>query len=123
VRWSGTRVARFGILLLALAALLLAPMHLTQTSALMVGISGLALLALLAFTGVRRLLAGQTRAATELHVFGRAMPVTATRDVHTFGALLRTLEVAVPAVPGVYVGAFLAGRGLTPTASRPPDSA
>jgi hypothetical protein len=99
VRWWGTRVARFGILLVALAALLLAPIHLTQTSALVVGISGLTLLALLAFTGVRRLLFRvQTRAATELHVFGRAMPVTATRDVRTFGALLRALGVAVPAL-------------------------
>jgi len=150
VRWWGTRVARFGILLVALAALLLAPIHLTQTSALVVGISGLTLLALLAFTGVRRLLFRvQTRAATELHVFGRAMPVTATRDVRTFGALLRALGVAVPALGffvawallfaiiwaatveivaatgflAAYVGAFLGGRGLTATASRSPDSA
>jgi hypothetical protein len=204
VRWWGTRVARFGILLVALAALLLAPIHLTQTSALVVGISGLTLLALLALTGVRRLLFRvQTRAATELHVFGRAMPVTATRDVRTLGALVGTLGVAVPALVffvawallfaiiwaaeptacavattrcngaftglghrtlgdfvyyavnlafanpppdvvaesrtaraaatveivaatgflAVYVGAFLAGRGLTATATRPRDSA
>ena len=56
MRWWGNRIVRFGLLLLALAALLLVPIHLTQTSALVVGIGGLAALALLAVTSVRRLL-------------------------------------------------------------------
>jgi len=99
VRWWGNRVVRFGLLLLALAALLLAPIHLTQTSALVVGIVGLAALALLAVTGVRRLLfALPTRAASELELLGRSIPVVGGRDARTLGALMRAVGVAIPAL-------------------------
>jgi len=108
VRWWGTRGARFGILLVALAALLLAPIHLTPTCALVVGISGLTLLALLAFTGVRRLLNPPPDVVAE----SRTARAAATVEI-----------VAATGFLAVYVSAFLAGRGLTPTASRPPDSA
>jgi hypothetical protein len=63
------------MLLVALAALLLAPIHLTETSALVVGISGLAVLALLTVTGVRRLLFRvRNRAVTELQVSAGRCP-------------------------------------------------
>ena len=97
--WWGNRVVRFGLLLLALAALLLVPIHLTQTSALVVGIGGLAALALLAVTSVRRLLfALPNRAASELELLGRSIPVVGGRDPRTLGALMRAVGVAVPAL-------------------------
>ena len=99
MRWWGNRIVRFGLLLLALAALLLVPIHLTQTSALVVGIGGLAALALLAVTSVRRLLfALPNRAASSLELLGRSIPVVGGRDVRTLGALMRAVGVAVPAL-------------------------
>jgi hypothetical protein len=147
---------------------LLAPIHLIQTSALVVGISGLTLLALLAFTGVRRCSSGcrPARPRSFTCSAGRcpwaAEPTTCavatTRCNGAFTGLgdrpllgdfvyyavnlafanpppdvvaesrtaraAGTVEIVVATgFLAVYVGAFLAGRGLTPTASRPRDSA
>jgi hypothetical protein len=89
---------RFVLLLVVLAVLLLLPIHLNQDSALIVGVAGLGLLAVIAFTGVRQLLLRiGDKAVGELEVLGRAMPAT-TRDVRGFGAVLRALGVAVPAL-------------------------
>jgi hypothetical protein len=100
VHWWGTRVGRFAILLIALSVLLLVPIHLHQTSALVVGISGLSALALLALNRVRRLvLRIRTRAVDDLQVLGRSMPAsTLTRDVRSVAAVLRALGIAVPAL-------------------------
>src|SRR3954452_24335943 len=78
--WYGTRVARFVMLLVALATLLLLPIHLTPTGALVVGIVGFAGTVLLAFTGVRRVLTSlQARASEEISVLGRSAPRSAVR--------------------------------------------
>lgn len=100
VHWWGTRIGRFAILLIALSVLLLVPIHLHQTSALVVGISGLSALALLALNRVRRLvLRVRTRAVDDLQVLGRSMPAsTLTRDVRSVAAVLRALGIAVPAL-------------------------
>jgi uncharacterized membrane protein len=100
VHWWGTRVGRFAILLIALTVLLLAPIHLHQTSALVVGIAGLSALALLALTRVRQLVFRvRTRAVDDLQVLGRSLPASAvTRDVRTVGTLMRALGIAVPAL-------------------------
>ena len=100
MHWWGTRLGRFAILLIALTALLLAPIQLHQTSALVVGIAGLSALALLALARVRRLLFRvRTRAVDDLQVLGRSMPASAvTRDVRSVAALLGALGIAVPAL-------------------------
>src|SRR4051812_30841356 len=75
VHWWGTRTARFAMLLVGLAVLLLAPIHLDSDSALWVGIGGLVVLALLALARVRRLVArGRGRTGHELPAPGRAAP-------------------------------------------------
>jgi hypothetical protein len=89
---------RFVLLLVVLAILLLLPIHLNQDSALVVGLVGLAALTVVAFTSARQLLLRiGDKAVGELQVLGRAMPAT-TRDVRGFGAVLRALGVAVPAL-------------------------
>jgi hypothetical protein len=100
VHWWGTRIGRFAILLIALTVLLLVPIHLNQTSALVIGIAGLSALGLLALNRVRRLLFRvRTRAVDDLQVLGRSMPASAvTRDVRSVAALLRALGIAVPAL-------------------------
>ena len=97
MRWWGTRVARFGILLVTLATLLLAPIHLTQTSALVVYCA--------------------------LNLAFANPPPDVVAESRTARAAATVEIVAATGYLAVYVGAFLAGRGLTPTASRPPDSA
>src|SRR4051794_6251638 len=93
VHWWGTRTARFGMLLVGLAVLLLAPIHLDSDSALWVGIGGLLALALLALARVRRLVARiRDRTVNELHVLGRAVPSPAVvRDIRTFDSVVRAV--------------------------------
>jgi len=100
VHWWGTRIGRFAILLIALTVLLLVPIHLHQTSALVVGIAGLSALGLLALTRVRQVVFRvRTRAVDDLQLLGRSLPASAvTRDVRTVGTLLRALGIAVPAL-------------------------
>jgi hypothetical protein len=98
--WWQTRIARFGILLASLAALILAPIHLTPTGALVTGIVGFCLVAALALTSVRRLvLRVRKRAVSELEALeGRAPVRRSSRDVRTLVDVVRTAGIAVPAL-------------------------
>jgi hypothetical protein len=98
--WWQTRLARFGMLLASLAALILAPIHLTPTGALVTGIVGFCLVAAAALTSVRRLAVRvRGRAVSELEALeGRAPVRRSSRDVRTIVDIVRAAGIAVPAL-------------------------
>jgi hypothetical protein len=98
--WWQSRLARFGMLLASLAALILAPIHLTPTGALVTGVVGFCLVAALALTSVRRLvLRVRKRAVSEIQALeGRAPIRRGGRDVRTLVEVVRAAGIALPAL-------------------------
>jgi hypothetical protein len=90
------------MLLAGLVVLLLAPIHLTPTGALIVGGVGFSLVALFALTGVRRLVERvRARARVELDALDRRVPVPVPvpgRDVRVVGEVFRAAGIALPAL-------------------------
>jgi hypothetical protein len=88
------------MLLVGLAVLLLVPIHLTPTGALVVGAAGFVLVALFALNRVRRLATRvRARAQVELDAIDRRVDAPApVRDVRLVGEVFRAAGVAVPAL-------------------------